>query len=98
MVTQWGQFLDHDITLTPETHAENCCDNTVEDDHCFPINLPTVDPFYSSRSVRCLELTRSTAFCEEQEDNEDRHHEQFNGNIFINPKYHHFPSNTFLTF
>ena len=85
MVTQWGQFLDHDITLTPETHVENCCDSTVEDDDCLPIYIPTVDPFYGSRTVpvRCLEFSRSTGFCEENEDEEheraDQHHEQING-------------------
>ena len=76
MVTQMGQFLDHDITLTPETHAEDCCEHAEEDTNCFPINLPSVDPFYSSRltgAVRCLEFTRSTAFCEEEEERSDRH-------------------------
>ena len=83
MVTQMGQFLDHDITLTPETHAEDCCESAEDDENCFPLNIPIVDPFYSSRSdgaVHCLEFTRSTAFCEEDE---DQTHEQING-IFRN--------------
>ena len=85
MVTQWGQFLDHDITLTPETHAEECCEHPEDDTNCFPINLPSVDPFYSTRltgAVRCLEFTRSTAFCEEDHDREDSHREQINGTYF----------------
>ena len=84
MVTQMGQFLDHDITLTPETHAEECCEHPDEDENCFPIPLPSVDPFYSSRSdgaVSCLEFTRSTAFCSEDhdEEREDEVTEQING-------------------
>ena len=82
MVTQWGQFLDHDITLTPETHAEDCCEHAEDDENCFPINVPSVDPFYSSRltgAVRCLEFTRSTAFCEEDHERADTHREQING-------------------
>ena len=71
MVTQWGQFLDHDITLTPETHAEDCCSSDTENEDCFPINIPTVDSFYSAYSVKCLEFTRSTGFCEEEEDEEE---------------------------
>ena len=82
MVTQMGQFLDHDITLTPETHAEECCEHPELDENCFPISIPSVDPFYSLRSagpVRCLEFTRSTGFCEEEDEREDSHHEQING-------------------
>ena len=79
MVTQMGQFLDHDITLTPETEAEECCEHADADENCFPIQIPSVDPFYSTRStgaVHCLEFTRSTAFCEEERTGE---HEQING-------------------
>ena len=79
MVTQMGQFLDHDITLTPETEVHDCCEHPDLDENCFPIPIPSVDPFYSARSsgaVTCLEFTRSTAFCEEDE-TLDR--EQING-------------------
>ena len=82
MVTQWGQFLDHDITLTPESEAEECCEHADGDENCFPIQLPSVDPFYASRSngaVHCLEFTRSTAFCEEEEERQDHAREQING-------------------
>ena len=66
MVTQWGQFLDHDITLTPENEVHDCCQEP-EQSECFPLTLPSDDPFYSSLSTAqtCLEFTRSTAFCEE---------------------------------
>ena len=66
MVMQWGQFLDHDITLTPENEVHDCCQEP-EQSECFPLTLPSDDPFYSSLSTAqtCLEFTRSTAFCEE---------------------------------
>ena len=66
MVTQLGQFLDHDITLTPEEEAHECCLHP-EEENCFPIALPQQDAFYSTLSTpqSCLEFSRSTPFCEE---------------------------------
>ena len=66
MVTQWGQFLDHDITLTPEHEEHDCCHAEFDpDDYCFPIEVSTADAFYSTKSISCLEFTRSVAYCEE---------------------------------
>ena len=66
MVTQFGQFLDHDITFTPENEDHDCCSRRSSSiDECFPIRMSPNDPFYSLHSVKCLEFTRSTAFCEE---------------------------------
>ena len=52
MQMQFGQFLDHDITLTPESEAENCCTNQglsgVFATECFPINFPCNDPTFSN--------------------------------------------------
>ena len=64
MLTQWGQFLDHDITLTPEEEVHDCCAHP-ETDECFPIYISGTDNFYSLNSVNCLEFTRSVAYCEE---------------------------------
>merc|ERR1712223_2133780 len=65
MVTQWGQFLDHAITLTPEEHIDDCCSDEADDEECFPIFVSSADSFYSLSGVNCLEFTRSVAYCEE---------------------------------
>ena len=69
MVTQMGQFLDHDITLTPEDHEDNCCGGSVSspDGNCYPIEIPADDSFYSTHNQNCLEFTRSTPYCEAEE-------------------------------
>ena len=58
----FGQFLDHDISLTPETHLdESCC--THKNDECMQIELAPDDPFYSPLGQQCLSLTRSLPHC-----------------------------------
>ena len=80
MVTQMGQFLDHDITLTPEEHEENCCEGPVTSPSgsCFPIEIPSDDSFYSDFNQNCLEFTRSTAYCEAEEAANGNVREQLN--------------------
>lgn len=63
MVTQWGQFLDHDITLTPENEAEHCCDAT-PDEECYAVGVSPSDTFYGLKNVECLDFSRSVAYCE----------------------------------
>ncbi|QQP38640.1 Peroxidasin -like protein, partial [Caligus rogercresseyi] len=63
MVTQMGQFLDHDLSLTPEAHVEHCCDDATQTD-CSPISVPSDDSFYSAFSNTCLEFTRSVQHCD----------------------------------
>jgi hypothetical protein len=53
MVMQWGQFIDHDITLTPESSEEaNCCTNEAKkgiyEGDCFPVCFPSDDPVFSN--------------------------------------------------
>ncbi|XP_078581341.1 eosinophil peroxidase-like [Branchiostoma floridae x Branchiostoma japonicum] len=58
MVMQFGQFLDHDFTLTPSFQEEglDCtCDST--DERCFNIHVPSDDPDFSGRP--CLGFSRS---------------------------------------
>ncbi|XP_040568625.2 LOW QUALITY PROTEIN: salivary peroxidase/catechol oxidase [Lepeophtheirus salmonis] len=72
MVMQWGQFLDHDLTSTPQTRGFNdsilqCCngdganlrDSDLHPD-CMPIDIPHDDYFYSSFGARCMEFVRSS--------------------------------------
>jgi peroxidase len=74
MVTQMGQFLDHDITLTPEEHEDNCCPSCFPTcfnffSDCFSVQVPIDDPFYSQYNQRCLEFTRSVGFCTPEDAN-----------------------------
>ena len=61
--TQFGQFLDHDITLTPEEHVEGCCGDNADDPECLAINVAE-DAYFSSTGTTCLEFTRSVSHCD----------------------------------
>ena len=61
MAIYFGQFLDHDVSLSPEQELDDCC--THDDDECMKIELPTNDPFYSPFNQTCLHLTRSVPHC-----------------------------------
>ncbi len=65
MLTQFGQFLDHDFALSPEAEVDEClCRMTPGTrSDCFSIQIPCQDPFHRGAS-RCMHLTRSVAFCE----------------------------------
>ncbi|XP_040574499.1 salivary peroxidase/catechol oxidase [Lepeophtheirus salmonis] len=63
MVTQFGQYLDHDLSLTPENHVFNCCGDNSKDE-CSAISIPSNDPFYSTVGITCLEFTRSQQYCD----------------------------------
>ena len=83
MLTQFGQFLDHDLTLTPEEEEHGCCQDFSNTPSCFPIFIPINDPFYQSYGLKargvnqsCLDHSRSVGFC--SEGFETGHHEQFN--------------------
>ena len=80
MVTQMGQFLDHDITLTPEDHEDSCCSGSISSpaNNCFPIAIPADDSFFSSHNQKCLEFSRSTAYCEPEEGSTENIREQLN--------------------
>ncbi|XP_067000674.2 chorion peroxidase [Anabrus simplex] len=72
MVMQFGQFIAHDISLSPSMRHENgsgisCCEsdgrgplpNELKHFACFPIEIPENDPFYSRFEQRCISLVRS---------------------------------------
>ena len=73
MVMQWGQFLDHDLTSTPQARGFNnslirCCSersrmllnrNLLHPD-CEPIHVENSDYFYSRHNATCMEFVRSS--------------------------------------
>ncbi|XP_019638523.1 PREDICTED: thyroid peroxidase-like isoform X1 [Branchiostoma belcheri] len=73
MMTQWGQFLDHDTDLTATAVGRTMfspmgtvtcgqtCDNIMP---CFPIPIPDDDPrIDNERDRACMPFTRSSAVC-----------------------------------
>ena len=77
LVMQFGQFLDHDLTLTPEMNlcSEHCpsemeidCCEFLHDletpKSCLPIEIPHNDPFYNAHYPKpvCLDFKRSQPF------------------------------------
>jgi peroxidase len=69
MFMSWGQFLDHDLTMSPVFDDENgeeleCdCNHTTK---CLPIMVKQDDPVFGDRTPHkgeCLPLTRSVPAC-----------------------------------
>ncbi|KAK7488478.1 hypothetical protein BaRGS_00020263, partial [Batillaria attramentaria] len=68
MLMQWGQFLDHDLDLSPQaisfsrfsdgTRCNETCENT---NPCYPIPVPNSDQRIQTRT--CLGFTRSSSTC-----------------------------------
>lgn len=64
----FGQLLDHDLTLTPQSttvdnQAIECCPPATETHpQCRPILLSENDPFYSQFGITCINFVRS-AIC-----------------------------------
>ena len=56
MVMQFGQFLAHDMTLTPADGVNGCCaeDAAGGVPGCFPILLPESDPTFKGCNQRLL--------------------------------------------
>ncbi|GAB1597499.1 peroxidasin-like [Argonauta hians] len=68
MLMQWGQFLDHDMDLSPQSISNSRfsdgrgCNETCENDYpCFPIPVPSSD--LRIRNRLCLGFSRSSAIC-----------------------------------
>lgn len=72
MLMQWGQFIDHDLSLaattpmlTPQGTNIDCCNRRLLTDPrfkhpaCISILLPDNDPFYSRFNVGCMNLVRN---------------------------------------
>ncbi len=66
LLVAWGQFIDHDITLTAETRdprtrkTPKCCEGNAHP-NCLPIEIPHGDPFFAKHEQRCMNFVRSPA-------------------------------------
>ncbi|CAG2107774.1 unnamed protein product, partial [Medioppia subpectinata] len=70
-VMQWGQFIDHDLTLSASTRASTgegliCCQDAetagvrnFRHPSCLPIPIPRNDPFYSKHRQTCMNFVRN---------------------------------------
>ena len=64
LLMQWGQFLDHDLDLSPELEAE--CEGCEFTEICRPIQVPREDPYFGEDTPQegdCLRFGRSLAAC-----------------------------------
>lgn len=66
MFMQWGQWIDHDLDLAPETPSRSSFLRGIDCDHscaqelpCYPLRIPPNDPRISNRSD-CIPLFRSS--------------------------------------
>lgn len=69
MFTQWGQWIDHDLDLTPQSSSLqtfndgiNCEATCIKKSPCFPIQLPSDDPRITANR-NCLPFFRSSPVC-----------------------------------
>ena len=71
LFVQMGQFIDHDLTLTPEESEPECCDpnragalwlfnENFDPDRCIPIRIPDNDRIWGVRGRTCYEVHRSS--------------------------------------
>ena len=67
MVMQWGQFVDHDLDISPVFDQNECgCNPTLT---CIPIEVSPSDPVFgknSSNNASCLTFARSVPSCSSQ--------------------------------
>ncbi|XP_039276862.1 chorion peroxidase [Nilaparvata lugens] len=68
MVVAWGQFMDHDFTLTAtpldprdKNEPEECCKRPphLKHPYCLEIEIPDDDYFYHKYGVKCQDFVRS---------------------------------------
>ncbi|KAF6213079.1 hypothetical protein GE061_010793 [Apolygus lucorum] len=68
MIVAWGQFMDHDFTLTAtplDRHTKNepeeCCNRPAHLRHpyCMDVVIPEDDYFYKKYGVKCQDFVRS---------------------------------------
>lgn len=59
MVSIFGEFLDEDISQIVSDPFSPCCTNRKSNVYCWPIRIPSSDPFYEETDG-CLNFIRST--------------------------------------
>ncbi|KAH9520004.1 hypothetical protein Btru_071458 [Bulinus truncatus] len=70
MLMQWAQFLDHDVSFSPDRDHMKCCSDDLvfsgelhrdvrKGGPCFPIIVDKNDHYFKDVSSRCLEFKRS---------------------------------------
>ena len=65
LLMQFAQFVDHDISLSPEASTSNCCKNPNQED-CMPIMIPENDAYFRQlHNQTCMQFTRSVPYCPE---------------------------------
>ena len=70
---QWGQFLDHDMSLTPELE-DKCAERAKECEFtniCEPIRVADNDPIFgvgTDNGGHCMAFSRSLAACEDEDE------------------------------
>ena len=65
ILMQWGQFLDHDLDLSPELEAE--CEGCKFTELCQPIRVQQNDPAFgidTPQMANCLRFARSLPVCD----------------------------------
>jgi hypothetical protein len=78
LLVAWGQYLDHDITLTGETKdgagkTPKCCQDGIgakAHPECMPIDIPTNDDFYAQYGRKCLNFVRNLVGGHRDQNNE----------------------------
>uniref|UniRef100_A0A8C4GS04 Eosinophil peroxidase n=1 Tax=Dicentrarchus labrax TaxID=13489 RepID=A0A8C4GS04_DICLA len=68
LLVEWGQWIDHDVVLTPQSPSTaafrtgaDCTHTCSRDTPCFPIQIPLSDPRYGVQS--CMPFFRSAPSC-----------------------------------
>ena len=73
ILMQWGQFIDHDMTLVPELE-DNCTERAKVCEFtniCEPIRVADRDPIFgvgTENNAQCIPFSRSIAGCEDEEE------------------------------
>uniref|UniRef100_T1IJ78 Peroxidase n=1 Tax=Strigamia maritima TaxID=126957 RepID=T1IJ78_STRMM len=89
MTMTWGQFINHDITLTAISAMTNgagikCCSGAqsvlqiLRHEDCFPIVIARDDPFYGPTGQTCMEFVRSLPAASERKSCEFGFRDQLN--------------------